>query len=380
MTEHSTSPGTPPALRHTTAAPGRPVAGHAPGRLAGGPRASRVVAALAAVAALAVAGCSQAPANPVGAGATAPPASPSVSSPASAVSSSRPLFPLTGLPAGTAAEAAAPAVALTVSGTAPQGLADADVVFEEISNPVRYIAVYQSRTATTVGPITSTQPTDRGAVAVLHPLIGYDGAAAAYYIPLLDNTKIIDAGEGRYPSLYTSGASGITTTPQTLLRSVHGATTPPPLFTYRDPGPGTTLAAAGVSRPTGVSVTIPGLGTQTWTFDSHTDRWTATAGGPSFAAANLIIQDVPYATATINRHRGVFVTSATITGTGHAEVLSGSTGTGTGGTAAAGTWSKPHPTQVTNYLDTGGTPMTLQPGPTWIILAPTGTQVTTTGA
>jgi len=254
------------------------------------------------------------------------------------------------------------------------------VVFEEITDPVRYIAVYQSRPATTVGPITTTQPTDREALAVLHPLIGYDGAVAAFFIKLLDQTKITDAGYSRYPALYASTPEGLTTTPQAITGSVTGDTAPQPLFQYRDPGSAGTLAGSGQSRPASAAITIPGLGTQDWTFDQHTDRWTLTSGGPAAQVANLIIQTVPYTTVNVHPRRGVYVSTAGITGTGRAEILSGATSTGNGGTAAAGTWSKPHTTQVTNYFDSSGTPMTLQPGPTWIILAPAGTQVTTTGA
>jgi hypothetical protein len=72
------------------------------------------------------------------------------------------------------------------------------------------------------------------------------------------------------------------------------------------------------------------------------------------------------------------VPSAEATGSGQAEVFSGSAG-GSGGTAATGTWSKPHLPQVTDYLGSNGAPMAFQPGPTWIILAPAGTQVSPSG-
>ena len=49
-------------------------------------------------------------------------------------------------------------------------------------------------------------------------------------------------------------------------------------------------------------------------------------------------------------------------------------------TAATGTWSKPHTSDLTNYFDTSGAPMAFLPGPTWIILAPPGTHVSTGGA
>jgi hypothetical protein len=61
-----------------------------------------------------------------------------------------------------------------------------------------------------------------------------------------------------------------------------------------------------------------------------------------------------------------------VTGTGNAEVLSGDM-------AAAGIWAKRSTAGVTNYFDKNGSPMELEPGPTWVVLAPQGTQVKTTG-
>jgi len=126
-----------------------------------------------------------------------------------------------------------------------------------------------------------------------------------------------------------------------------------------------------------VSVTLPGLGTQDWSFDSSTDRWVLKSGGPSVQVANLVIQYVSYKTVNVNPKHGIVVPAASVTGTGRAEVFSGSLSGGSGGTAASGTWSKPHTTSLTNYFDSSGSPMAFSPGPTWILLAPSGTKVGT---
>jgi hypothetical protein len=291
-----------------------------------------------------------------------------------------PLAPLTGLPVAKAADAARPAVALDLAAGSLRALGSADVVFEEIASPVRYIAVYQSKEASNIGPIAATQPTDRGALDVLHPLLGYDGAVAAYFVRLLDKTKIIDVGFSTHPALYATTAAGLTTSTRVIARAVTGDVAPPPLFYYRGTGPvGGTLATSGQSRHTSVSVTIPGAGTQDWRFDQRSDRWTLRKGGPPVQVANLVVQMVPYKQININRRRGIVVQAAEVTGSGRAEVFSGSASGGTGGTAAAGTWSKPHLDELTNYFDSGGGLMAFQPGPTWVILAPPGTRVTTSG-
>jgi hypothetical protein len=336
------------------------------------------MASLVIMTGLAVAGCATGAPNPVGSPGASAQATPTGAS--RTVSSGRPLAPLTGLPVASAKDAARPAVALDVAGTNPQGLAAADVVFEEAASPVRYIAIYQSREATGVGPITSTQPTDRTALAVLHPLIGYNGAAVPYFITLLDKAKITDVSYSRRPSLYASGGAGLTTSTQAIWGAASGATAPPPLFSYRGTGPAGGPLAGRESRPTRVTVAIPGLGTQDWVFSQKADRWLLTAGGPKVQAANLVVQMVRYKQITASHRLGIVVQSAQVIGSGKAEVFSGSTSGGSGGTAATGTWSKPHTSDLTNYFDTSGAPMAFLPGPTWIILAPPGTHVSTGGA
>jgi hypothetical protein len=339
-------------------------------------RMRRTAVGLVVMTGLSVTACSQA-VNPVGNGATSTPSATSTASTSGQSTTSGPIAPLTGLPASAAA-AAQPAVVVAVSGPDPQGLGSADVVYEEIASPVRYLAVYQSRSATDVGPVTTTQYTDRYALSVLHPLFAYNGAAAGYIVAELDKTKIIDAGYAKYSSLYTTGSQGLAvTSTQAIPQAVHGGTAPPPLFTYRNTGAaGDSLASSGVTRPTTVSVSIPGAGTQNWTFDQQADRWTQTSGGPDVQVANLVIESVKYEQININARDGISVTAAEVTGSGKAQVFSGSVAGGSGGTAASGTWSMPHDGLLTNYLDAQGTPMAFQPGPTWVIYAPPGTDVT----
>lgn len=285
--------------------------------------------------------------------------------------------PLTNL-AASAATAARPAVAVAV-GQGPHGLGSADVVFQEFSDPVRYIAVFQSSRTDGVGPVTSTQPTDGQVLSVIHPLIAYDGGTPTF-VKVLDHSKVTDVSETNDPSVYTTTSQGVFVSTGSVLRAAHGTGAPPPLFYY---GAGTSgggpLAATGLSRPASARVAIPGYGTEVWAFDSRTDRWRLTSGGPDIAVANVVVQTVPYKQAVTSSRYGTSVPSARVIGSGPVEVLSGSAGGGSGGTAASGTWSKPHPRELTNYFDGGGDPMVFRPGPTWVILAPQGTKVSTSG-
>ncbi|MGH3157530.1 MAG: DUF3048 C-terminal domain-containing protein [Streptosporangiaceae bacterium] len=268
-------------------------------------------------------------------------------------------------------------MAVALAGPDPSGLTSADVVFEELGAPLRYVAVYQSRQTDDAGPVTTTLPTDGQLLAVLHPLVGYDGGAESYFVKILDAAKgVIDVGYGSDSSLYTTGTEGVTASTSAMSADTHADSAPPPLFRYRGPSTGaTTLADSGVSRPTSVQVNIPGYGAQDWTFDSHTDRWTLTSGGPAVQVANLVVQSVSYK--GVGRHHSLL--TAEVTGTGKAEVFSGSASGSGGGTAATGTWAKPHMAQVTIYLGSDGAPLAFQPGPTWVVLAPPGTQVSTSG-
>jgi Protein of unknown function (DUF3048) N-terminal domain/Protein of unknown function (DUF3048) C-terminal domain len=278
--------------------------------------------------------------------------------------------PLTGLTV-TAATAQRPAVAVAVAGSDPVGLGSADLVFEEITSPVRYLAVFQSDQPGQVGPVTSTRPEDGPTLSVLHPLTSYDGGTSSF-ISVLDATKIIDDGYAEHASLYAAGSDGLTVSAAGLAAAGGSDGPPPPLFFYRTAG--TSLASAQGTYPTSVRVDIPGQPVQQWDFDAHADRWVETAGGPRVSVANLVVQIVAFKTVYLSRKYGETVPSAHVLGTGVATVFSGTAPGGSGGTAATGIWSKPGLAAVTNYLDAANQQMSFAPGPTWIILAPAGTR------
>jgi hypothetical protein len=284
--------------------------------------------------------------------------------------------PLTGLPVSSAQVAARAAVALPVAGDRPHGLAAADLVFEEITTPIRYIAVFQSREDRSVGPVTSTRPTDGQALSVLHPLLGYDGGTAPF-IRVLDKTDVIDVGYAKYPSLYHASTGGLAVSTSQMETAARG-TAPPPLFTYQGSGIGDAdqFATAGTWRASWVRIAAPALGTQEWTFSPRSGRWTSVSGGPRVQVANLVIQTVQYKDVNLSTRLGVTVPSARVTGKGTALVLSAAAD-GHSGTAAKATWSKPGRRAVTNYLDPRGVPVGLRPGVTWVILAPPGTLIRT---
>jgi len=284
--------------------------------------------------------------------------------------SAGPVAPLTGLSV-TAAVAQRPAVAVAVAGPDPVGLGSADVVFAELAGPVRYLAVFQSAEAAVVGPVTGIRPTDGQALSVLHPVTGYAGGTAAF-ISVLDATKIVDEGYPGHGSLYAAGPGGLRVSTAALAAAGRSDGPPPGLFGYRPPGD--PLASAGQTRPASVRVAAPGEPAEQWDFDAPTGRWVLTAGGPRVSVANVVVQIVSFKTVYLSRKYGQTVPAAVFTGRGAAAVFSGTAPGQGGGTGAAGSWAKPGLTAVTNYFDAAGQPMSLSPGPTWIVLAPAGTR------
>jgi hypothetical protein len=303
------------------------------------------------------------------------------SSSASPTSSAPAIAPLTGLPATSAQAAAMPAVAVPLAGSGLQGLSSADVVYEEVTSPIRYIAVFQSRPAQTVGPVTGTRPADGQALSVLHPIYGYDGGTAPF-VKTVDQTDVVDVGYASHPSLYRSGTTGRTVSTSQLELAAKG-TAPPQLFTYQGDAIGSAsgFASTGTRRVSAVQVTAPGLGTQKWTFDAHTGRWADVSGGPQVEVTNLVVQNVAYKTVNLSTRYGLTALSARVIGQGSALMLSatgGQVGSARSGVAVEGSWQKPGLSKITDYMDARGVLVGFQRGPTWIILAPPGTQVTTT--
>ena len=344
-----------------------------------------IAAVLVAAAGMAIAGCgagfpatSQSAAGNEAATGTASARPVSSASPGSP---DRPIAPLTGLPAGSAQAASMPAVALPVAGPDPQGLSSADVVYEEITSPIRYIAVFQSHEIQAVGPVTGTRPADGQALSVLHPIYGYDGGTAPF-IKVLDQTNVVDVGYASHPSLYRAGAAGLTVSTSQVELAARG-TAPPQLFTYQgtEVGNAPGFASTGTWRVSALQVTAPGLGTQKWTLDARTGRWADVSGGPQIEVANLVVQTVPYKNVNLSTRYGLTVPSARVTGRGSALMLSatgGQPGSTRSGVAVRGSWAKPGIQKITEYVDSRGVLVGFQPGPTWVILAPPGTQVTTT--
>jgi hypothetical protein len=323
-------------------------------------RSTRGIAAVALVASAVLAGCS--PSAPP---AAEPPADTASASPSTGSPSVSPSgadgspAPLTGQPVSPGISTRS-AVAVAVAGSSPVGLDRADIVLEEISTPIRWVAVFQSRDAATVGPVATTRPADTMILGVLRPAYAFRGGPTGM-VQIAESSSVLAVNSVRRPDRFTArGADLFAST--TVIRSGVRAPAALPLLVYAEPDP---IPAVGAKPARQVVLTLPRAAAQTWRYDDKAKLWRRVSGGPAVAAANLIVQTVPYKQAG---RAGAEVPSARVFGSGASTVFPGPS-------AISGRWTKPGGAAVTNYVDSESVPVRLVPGNTWIVLAPTGATV-----
>jgi hypothetical protein len=298
-----------------------------------------------------------------------------------------PLCPLTGAPAPGGAVPARPALGVKIgnySGDRPSaGLNQADIVFEEpVEGAItRLLAVFQCQGASLVGDLRSAREPDVGILSPLSdPLFAHAGGinpvlALLSSSPLIDK-NLLDASASTliHPAGRFSPYSTFANT-STLWALDPADTSPPaPIFQYSAALPG------GAVPGSGASVHIP--------FSSSSDvtwQWSAPAGaylrsysgtpdklldGTQTAAANVVVMSVQTSIGYwVENEQGGREVDVTATGSGPLVVMRN-------GAAITGTWSRTALTQPATLTGPGGTPITLQPGNTWVELVPDGIPVT----
>ena len=302
------------------------------------------------------------------AGKALPPPSPYGSSPAPSASAPYGVSPLTGLPARSPSNAARPAFGVAVSGSGVSGLADADVVYEEESAPVRYLAIYQSRDAGRIGPLGQGRSTDPQVLGMLHGAVGYTSIRPG---PLSQFKEMgaVDAGlPGHAKAYHSSGGRTYTSTKAmyaALAKAKHKPASAPTLFSYSSPGK--PLAGGKLKKAGSLTVSVPGHGTQHWSYTGGV--WKRTGGGPRVSAANVVVQHTAYKATNIAKG-GVTAPKAKVFGRGACQVVSGAQ-------TARGHWNRQATDALMLYVDVHSFPFRFAPGRTWVVLAPPGTTART---
>jgi hypothetical protein len=256
------------------------------------------------------------------------------------------------------------------------GIDRADVVYEEVveGGVVRFLCVFQSRDADSVGPVRSVRPVDPDIVSPLKGYFAYSGGAPQF-VKLIKAAPVTLVGYDELTKAYTkrrdkAAPHNLYTSTEKLYEGGKKADGPPPqLFTYG------TSTGAPVTHAT---VVMGGPTKADWDWDPAESRWKRTTNGtphvmedgPQLAFANVVVQYVRYRNTTSRDPSGALVPTAEVVGTGSAMVLSG-------GTMVKATWTKKSRSDVTTFTDAAGLPIPLLPGPTWVMLAPIGAATTT---
>lgn len=295
------------------------------------------------------------------------------------------VLPLLGTP-GRVPDRAALAVKIdtTEHGRPQSGLAEADVVFEEMveGGLTRLLAVYQSTDPGSLGPVRSARSTDLGILAELgRPLFAWSGANPTF-AAAVRAADIVDVGASAAPDAYRrtddrSAPYNLYADPGLLREAgaddAAAAIPPAPLFSYRevdDP-----LSGPGSMDATGFRTTSAGtLSTEIeWSWNADRDQWVREqngtaheeSSGTQLGAANVIVRFTPYGDSGVRDSVGAVVPEALAVGEGDAWLLSG-------GRAQLGRWHKASVDAQTTYVDSTGAPLQLAPGPTWVEVLPPG--------
>jgi len=300
--------------------------------------------------------------------------------PTTTTTTAPPLAILTGVPIGDKANLSRPVLVVKVENAPdarPQsGIDKADVVFEEVfeGGIVRFMCVFQSQDAHEVGPVRSVRPVDPDIVSPFGGLFAYSGGTKQF-VAMIEHAPVRLVGYDQFSGGYflkpgRAAPHNLYTTTQKLYTKAKSTDkVPPPLFTF-----GTPTGTAAVHA----TVVMSGQTVVDWDWDAAAKRWKrttnhtahVTADGAQLAFSNVVVQFVHYANTSARDPAGNPVPVADVIGTGQATILSG-------GTSVNATWTKKTPTDVTTYTDAQGLPINFTPGPTWIMLAPVGAQITT---
>jgi hypothetical protein len=289
-------------------------------------------------------------------------------------------FPLTGAAATDRAKLTRQAVAVKIDNSAdarPQaGIDHADVVYEEFTEGItRFIVVFQSSDAPTVGPVRSVRPADPNVIKPLGGPLAFSGGSPAV-VDVVRSSGIRQITENDTDTLKRrSGKAAphnLYTTTDALFRKA-GAGNAPPAFAQFLPA-GEAFAGPGAAPVARISLSPAPSVSAAYQWDAASKTWKRSTdgkphvleGGAQIAPTNVIVQYTPYTTFPQDKK----VRFPEVVGSGDAVVFSG-------GTMVKAKWSKAAAGAVTTYVDSAGAPIKLAPGQTWVHLQEPGGALTT---
>ncbi len=326
-------------------------------------------------------------------------APPSPTSPAPSASARPPRVvygPLTGLPVASKARARRPALAVKIDNAVAArphaGLDRADIVYEvPVEGGVtRFIAIFQSRDAATVGPIRSSRLSDIDVLAEYgRPLLAFSGAAG-YVLAELPKANVVLLPHGSNGSIYWRQSGrfaphNLMSSTRALYAAARGgnATPAPRLFGFdarvlrRFPTALRWEPSASPSPlwPSGEGVRVPFSSeswTAVWRYHARTGLYRRAHGsvphraadGKRITARNVIVMRVGSQVGGRPGGAGASTPQLQLVGSGAAVLLRD-------GVRINGRWSRSSAADRTVFTDDRGRPFALAPGNTWIEVVPT---------
>jgi hypothetical protein len=258
------------------------------------------------------------------------------------------------------------------------GIDAADIVIElRVEGISRFLAVFHSRDVGEIGPIRSARTSDPDLDAMFgRPLVAWSGANPATRDLMRSVEWIQDVSVDRLPASYRR--EGTREAPHNLVLDAPGAfaaaqdpvVLPTPVFEYRAAG-----AEPGGEPLAGMEVAV-GLSRSQYVWDDERAGWLRWSDGQALtgavpgdgqagdqvAPANVVVLETPYEASAADARSPEAVTL----GEGRAWVL-------TGGHVVEGSWQRSDRREPWT-LTSGGAPIVLTPGSTWVALPSEGAE------
>jgi hypothetical protein len=260
------------------------------------------------------------------------------------------------------------------------GLDKADVIYEELveGGITRFMAVYQCQDSGRVGPVRSARTTDPRVLVQYdkEPLIAYSGGQLAV-VHLLNRSGLFGLTEDSASSGFTrdtarSAPHNLFVSTSALFglakKTVKREGVSDPVFTYSTDAPG--------GKPVrSASIDFSASSIAEWSWSGG--RWVRMLDGSpmkledgrSFAVDNILIQQVVVTESNLVDVLGNHSPGVKLTGAGRAWLLRN-------GKLIQGTWIRKKVSDVTVFRTKQGQPFVLNPGTTFVELAPKGQAVT----
>jgi hypothetical protein len=289
--------------------------------------------------------------------------------------------PLTGLPGSPGGPVIAAKIDNTAAGRPQAGLNEADVVYvEQVEGGLtRLVAVYASHRPTRVGPVRSVRRSDPELLAQYGPVALAFSGGAANVLESFRASPLVDASSAVHPDAYQRIASrpapyNLVADIAALSREVDDAAG------VRDVGFRWAEADSRLAGAPQVSrfTSVVGNTSVTFGWSAAQRRWEQLIGGSvvrDVAGQPVSTSDVLVQFCRVTQDLG------DVDQAGSPSVFTHTVGSGQAvlfrdGRRIDGTWNRAEPGDPTRFVDRSGRDLLLRPGGVWVVLAPTGSSLT----